>query len=441
MPGVCVIGAGSSGLASCQVLHARGIAFDCFEAGSSVGGNWRYDNDSGRSSAYRSLSAKSSRRGMQYASFPMPGHYPDYLSHDMIAQYLDDFTDHFGFRGKIRFRTEVTRAEPAPGGGWDVTVQDRDTGAEHTERYNSVLVASGHHWDPQYPDPAIPGASGFTGRQLHSRNYRVPEPFAGKRVLVVGAGNSACDIAADCAPVAARTLLTMRRGAHVIPEYLLGRPADHLTLMRLGPKVPLRLQRRAVGLLVRIARGNVTRYGLPKPGHRLLCGPVAVSSSLLSRLDHGDITVKPGIERLDPDRVRFRDGSAEQVDVIIYCTGYKVSFPFLRQALIGPEIALYRRMVPPRLPGLYFIGLIQPIGAIMPIAEAQSQWVADLLEGRAALPPEPEMNREIARYRATTASRYSSSARHLIQVDFLPYLQEIRQERAASAWRSAAGAS
>src|SRR5258707_1488459 len=144
---VCVIGAGSSGIAACHALHSRGIPFDCFEAGSSVGGNWRYGNDNGMSSAYRSLHAKSSRRGMQYTAFPMPDGYPDYLSHEMIARYLDDFVDHFGFRGRIRFRTEVTRAEPAPGGGWDVTVRRRDTGAEYTGRYGAVLVANGHHSD------------------------------------------------------------------------------------------------------------------------------------------------------------------------------------------------------------------------------------------------------------------------------------------------------
>src|SRR5215469_12463794 len=113
---VCVIGAGSSGIASCQVLHARGIPFDCFEAGSAVGGNWRYDNDNGMSSAYRSLHSNSSRRGMQYAAFPMPDGYPDYLGHALVATYLDDFVDNFGFRNRIQFRAEVTRAEPAAGG-------------------------------------------------------------------------------------------------------------------------------------------------------------------------------------------------------------------------------------------------------------------------------------------------------------------------------------
>jgi dimethylaniline monooxygenase (N-oxide forming) len=436
MSRVCIIGAGSSGIASCQVLHARDIPFDCFEAGSSVGGNWRYNNDSGMSSAYRSLHAKSSRRGMQYAALPMPGNYPDYLSHEMIVKYLDDFVDHFGFRGKIHFRTEVTKVKPAMDGGWDVTVRRRDTGAERTGRYASVLVANGHHWDPRYPEPAFPGAGTFTGEQIHSRCYRTPEPYAGKRVLVLGIGNSACDVATDCCQVAARTLLAMRRGAHIVPKYLLGLPTDHLTLMRLGAKAPLWLQRSAVALLVRIAQGSVTKRGLPKPDHRLLCAPPTVSDSLLSRLHHGDIAVRPVIDRFDGNRVCFTDGSAEQVDAVIYCTGYKISFPFLDQALINTsttEIPLYHRVVPPKLAGLYFIGLVQPIGAIMPIAEIQSQWVADLLQGRATLPQEQEMNREIARYRAATARRYIHSTRPAIQVDFLTYLREIRKERQAGA--------
>jgi dimethylaniline monooxygenase (N-oxide forming) len=433
---VCIIGAGSSGIASCGVLHARGIPFDCFEAGSEVGGNWRYDNDNGMSSAYLSLHAKSSRRCMQYAAFPMPDNYPDYLSHELIAKYLDDFVDHSGFRGRIQFRTEVTRAGPAAGGGWDVTVRRRDTGAMRTARYDAVLVASGHHWDPQYPEPAFPGAAAFTGEQIHSHHYRTPERLAGKRVLVLGIGNSACDIAAECSQVATRTLLAMRRGTHIVPKYLLGRPTDHLTLMRLGTKAPLRLQSFAVALLMRIAQGRVTRHGLPRPDRPLLYAPPTVSDSLLGQLDHGGIAVKPSIDRFDGGRVYFTDGSAEPVDVVIYCTGYKISFPFLDEAPAGDGgnyIPLYRRVVPPRRPGLYFIGLVQPIGAVMPIAETQSEWVADLLLGRAALPPQREMNREIARYRAATTKRYGRSARHAIQVDFLAYLREIRRERQTGA--------
>jgi hypothetical protein len=232
----------------------------------------------------------------------------------------------------------------------------------------------------------------------------------------------------------------MRRGAHIVPKYLFGMPTDHLTLMRLGARVPVRLQGFAVTLLIRIAQGSVTKYGLPRPDRRLLYAPPTVSDSLLSRLDHGDIVVRPNIDRFDGDRVCFTDGSAEQIDAVIYCTGYKISFPFLDEALIGADgdqIPLYHRIVPPKLAGLYFIGLVQPIGAVMPIAEVQSEWVADLLEGRAALPPEREMNREIARYRAMTTKRYARSTRDTIQVDFLAYLREIRRERRTGARRGA----
>jgi dimethylaniline monooxygenase (N-oxide forming) len=441
---VCIVGAGSSGIAACQALQARGIPFDCFEAGSEVGGNWRYGNDNGMSAAYRSLHAKSSRKGMQYAAFPIPDDYPNYLSHAVVAKYLDDYVDHFGFRGSIRFQTNVVWIEPAWEGGWDVTTRRRHTAEERTERYAAVIVANGHHWAPKYPEPAFPGAGAFTGEQLHSHDYRTPEPYAGKRVLILGIGNSAADIATDCSQVAARTLIAVRRGAHIVPKYLLGTPIDHLTLMRLGTRTPRWFQRKAAATLVRVAQGKVTAYGLPKPDHKLLSMPPTVSDSLLSRVDHGDIMVTPTIDRFDRDRVHFADGSCEQVDVVIYCTGYRIRHPFLDEAAVlgvgvgSGEPRLYRRVVPPHLSGLYFIGLVQPLGAIMPIAEAQAQWVADLLEGRAALPHPARMIREIDRHRAVAARRYDRAAQPGIRVDFLPYLGEIRRERIAGAKRAQA---
>jgi len=437
MDRACVIGAGSSGVAACQALHARSIPFDCYEAGSAVGGNWRYDNDNGMSAAYRSLRTKSSRRGMQYAKFPMPRGYPDYLGHEMVAAYLDDFVDHFGFRGNIQFQTDVTGIEPT-GSGWDVTTRQRATGAVRTRRYQAVLVASGHHWDPKYPDP-LPGAATFTGEQIHSHDYRTPEPFAGKRILIVGLGNSACDAATEVSQVAARTVVTMRRGTHVVPKYLLGRPTDYLTLSRLCSRAPLRLQQTALALLLRLAQGRVARYGLPEPDHAVLRAAPAVSDSLLSEIAAGAIVVKPGIIRLEAGRVLFSDGSVEDIDTVICCTGYKISFPFLGEAITGPEgrlIGLYHRVVAPRLSGLYFIGLVQPIGAIMPLAELQADWVADLIEGRAALPPQAEMDGEIDRYRAATAKRYARPDQPDIHVDFLAYVREIRRERRVGARRA-----
>ena len=434
MSRVCVIGAGSCGIASGQVLHARGIPFDCFEAGSAAGGNWRYNNDNGMSAAYRSLHAKSSRQGMQYAAFPMPDSYPTYLGHELVAQYLDAFVDHYGFRDRIQFRTEVVAVAPTRTGGWDVTVRQRGDGAERTERYSAVLVANGHHWDPRYPN--VPGAATFRGQMMHSHHYRTPEPFAGRRVLVLGIGNSGCDIATEVSQVAERTLLAIRCGAHIVPKYLFGRPTDHLTLMRFGAMTPLWLQRFAVSWLVRISEGRESRHGLPRPDHRMLDIPPTISDTLPTRLADGDIAVKPGVAEFGRDRVLFTDGSAERVDVVLCCTGYKISFPFLDAAVAGPDhLPLYRRVASPTFPGLYFIGLVQPIGSVMPIAEAQSHWVADLIEGQALLPPPPEMNREIARYRATIARRHAQPRRDAIQVDFQSYLRQIRLERRAGAKR------
>jgi dimethylaniline monooxygenase (N-oxide forming) len=431
---VCVIGAGSSGIASCQVLLARGIPYDCFEAGSEVGGNWRYLNDNKMSSAYRSLHINTSRKVMEYAAFPMPDDLPDYPNHTQIAAYFDAYVDHFGIRATITFRTEVTRVEPAAA-GWSVTTRHRDTGEVSTARYRAVLVANGHHWDPRYPEPPFPGT--FDGEQTHSHDYKVPEPYAGRRVLVVGIGNSATDIAVETSGVSERTFLSMRRGAHVIPKYFFGQPFDRLAKTPLA-RAPLWLQRLTLRALLRVAQGRMTDYGLPKPDHKILSAHPTISSDLLNRLGHGDITVKSNVERLDGDRVWFVDGTVEQIDAIIYCTGYKISFPFLDPDIVAArdnEIGLYHRVVDPDHAGLFFIGLVQPLGAIMPLAEAQSEWVADLLEGTAVLPPVDDVRREISRYARRTSRRYLASKRHTIEVDFLAYLKEIERERRRGARR------
>jgi dimethylaniline monooxygenase (N-oxide forming) len=433
---VCVIGAGSSGIASCQVLHARGIPFDCFETGSEVGGNWRYLNDNGMSSSYKSLHINTSRQIMEYKSFPMTDEYPTYPNHVQIARYFDSYVDHFGFRDKIRFRTEVTHVAPASGGGWDVTVRSR--GAEQTEtaRYSHVLVANGHHWDARMPEPAFPGADTFTGAQLHSHDYKTFDSFENKRVLVLGIGNSACDIAVETSKVSDRTFLAMRRGAHIVPKYLFGIPTDHLTTSPLAQSPFLWSKRLGLSVLLRLSRGKITKYGLPEPDHKVLSAHPTISDDILTRLGHGDIVVKPNIERLDGDKVHFVDGSVEQIDVVIYCTGYKITFPFLDTALVSSidnEIELFHRVVDPDHDGLFFIGLVQPLGAIMPLAEAQSEWVADLIEGNVRLPSKAAMRREIADFHRRLQKRYVKSKRHTIQVDFLEHLAELKKARSEGA--------
>jgi dimethylaniline monooxygenase (N-oxide forming) len=423
---VCIIGAGSSGIASCQVLQARGIEFDCFEKGSGIGGNWRYGNDNGMSSAYRSLFINTSRAMMEYATYPMPDDFPDYPHHTQIARYFEDYVDHFGFRDRIRFNTEVARVEPA-GDGWEVTLAD---GESH--RYDAVVVANGHHWDPKYPEPPFPGQASFTGEQLHSHWYREPdERFVDRRVLVLGIGNSATDIATEASRFSAETYLAMRRGAYVMPKFIGGVPLDQMA-PAWANRLPFAFTRPILMREVKRVQGPMESYGLPKPDHKLGEAHPTVSADLLNRIGHGRIAVKPNIERIDGPVVHFCDGTSAEVDTIVWCTGYRITFPFLDPEVMGTagnHVPLYRRVVHPEQPGLYFVGLVQPLGAIMPIAERQSEWVADLLEGKTALPEPKRMARAIEREEKAMRKRYVASTRHTIQVDFHPYMRLLARER------------
>jgi cation diffusion facilitator CzcD-associated flavoprotein CzcO len=283
LPSACVIGAGSSGIAAAKALHERGIPFDCFEKGDRVGGNWVFKNKNGVSSAYRSLHINTSRERMEYSDYPMPRSYPDFPHHTQIAKYFDDYVEHFGFRERIEFETGVERATRDPDGAWTVTL---DTG--ETRRYDAVLVANGHHWNPRWPEPAYPGS--FDGEQMHSHYYIENTDFRDKNVLVVGIGNSAMDIATESSFVAKRTFLSSRRGAYILPKYLFGRPLDQIGVNALTPILPWAFRRAMLTAMYRIGVGNVQDYGLPEPDHKLGDAHPTISADFLNRIAHGEMT-------------------------------------------------------------------------------------------------------------------------------------------------------
>ena len=423
----CVIGAGGCGLAAAKAVRDRGLAFECFERGSATGGLWRYGNDNGLSGIYKSLQINTSRDMTAFADFPMPADYPHFPDHEQIRDYLDAYVDHFGFRDRIRFRTTVERVEPQPDGTFALTIRTGEGPAE-SRRSRAVLVASGHHWLPRVPE--FPGS--FAGRMLHAHDYRTPEAFAGRRVLVVGMGNSGCDIACDLARVAGRTMLSTRRGAHVLPKYLFGAPLDTVCPEAIWRFAPMWLFRRAFQAVVWLNRGSLGLYGLPRPAHAVLQEHPTISSDLPSLVRERRVIVKHDIERLAGGEVVFTDGSREPVDDVILATGYRIAFPFLDASVIAPtdnQVRLYRNVVHPDVAGLFFIGLVQPWGAIFPLAEAQAGWVADAIAGRCRLPDREAMLRGIDDDLAAMRRRYVASPRHTIQVDFHAYRAAIRAER------------
>ncbi|MCW2615283.1 MAG: flavin-containing monooxygenase [Frankiales bacterium] len=435
LPRTAVIGAGSSGMVALKALAEAGVPVTCFEKGDRVGGNWVFRNSNGMSASYKSLHINTSRERMEYSDFPMPKHYPDFPHHSHVAEYFDTYVDHFDLRRHIRFSTGVARAARTSD-GWELTLDDGTV-----EQFDALVVANGHHWDPRWPEPAFPGAAEFPGQQLHAHSFEDNSDFPDKRVLVVGMGNSAMDIAVESSWVATATYLSARTPVHVIPKYVFGKPLDQIESAAMARTLPWKARQKLTAAMLKVAVGDYARYGLRRPEHGLLQAHATVSDTILTRLAHGAVTAKPNLSRFEGSTAHFEDGTSAEVDVVVYATGYRISFPFFDEELVSApdnRISLYQRVFHPTVPDLAFIGLIQPLGAIMPLAEEQGRLVADRLTGRYALPLLAEMQASIAKAQEAIDKRYVGRKRHTIQVDFEAYLHELRQERRRGAARVAA---
>ncbi len=433
LPRVALIGAGSSGIAAAKALHERRIPFDCFEASDRIGGNWVFGNSNGMSAAYEKLHINTSRERMEYSDFPMPKSYPDYPHHSQIAAYFEDYVDHFGFRDHIRFGVRVERAVRADDGLWTLTLSTGETC-----EYDALLVANGHHWDARWPEPAFPGHDTTSITQMHAHEYVSDEVLRGKDVVVLGMGNSAMDIAVESSYVARSTSLAARSGVWITPKYMLGRPIDQL---KNDPRIPFRIRRAVIERLLKATVGDLTKYGLPAPDHGYGQAHPTVSGRILDRIGHGNVVPRRNIARLHDREVEFTDGTRVPCDIVVYCTGYKISFPFFAEDFISApdnKIKLFRRVFHPDHDNLFFIGLLQPLGAVMPLAEAQGRWVAEYLRGEYALPAGDGVAQDIERDFAAMAKRYVASKRHTIQVDFDDYLHALEKERRAGAERARA---
>lgn len=439
---VCVIGAGCSGLVSIKALREVGHDVQAFDLASAVGGLWVHDSDSGRSSAYDSLRIDTSRLAMQFRDFPMPEEVGDFATHAQVAAYFGSYARHFDLLRSIAFRTEVEKVTPE-GQGYRVHLHHVDTGQRRQQEFDAVLVCTGHHHTPAYPEPMPEGR--FDGIVLHSHVYRNPDrpaPLRGRRVIVVGFGNSAVDIACELAQTErpAEVVLSVRRGAWVLPRYLFGRPIDQ---GRLLPQwLPGRLRRWISTMAMVRIRGKMTDYGLPEPDHLVGEAHPTLSDDLPELVRRGVISVRPPIHRFAGRTAYFADGSQWEADAVLYCTGYHVSFPFFDADYVsapGNDLPLFRRVFHPVHRRLFFVGLAQPLGAIMPISELQARWIAAYLSGSYHLPPQGELERDMLRERAAHARRYVTSRRHTMQIDPAGYTRALEAEWRRGRRRAARG--
>lgn len=425
---MCVIGAGLSGLAAAHALKGRGVEFVCLESAPEVGGIWRMPGAGEPGPAYQALHLNSAKELTGYADFPMPSELPLYPRHSDVAAYLRSFAEWAGLLPRIELGCEVRDVRPEPDGTWRVTSRDA-RGAEAVRGFDHVVVASGHHAVPALPDPLPPGADSFAGTILHSVDFMDGRDFTGQRVVVVGLGASAVDIAADLSRHAARTVLSVRRGLHIIPKQLYGTSVDLIAEAPWFTGKDFPEQRRFVEESLLVARGRLSDYGLPEPDHPIFSSAVTISDEILSRIRHGAVLPKPAIAGLDGDRVDFTDGTSVEADAIVYCTGFRMAFPFLPDGCpTSPQgaVELYRRIVAPDRPGLHFLGLIRPVGSITRLVEAQAAWLARLVDGDVALPSADVMRKEIDAYLGGIAERYGLTEGSSIQVDVGRYRRELR---------------
>jgi cation diffusion facilitator CzcD-associated flavoprotein CzcO len=381
------------------------MPFEIVDAGDGFGGIW--DVTRAETPMYRSAHFISSRTVSGFRDFPMPDDYPDYPRHDHILSYVRSYAEAHGLAPNVRFRTRVDRLAPEGDGGWRATL---DSGEER--RWSAVVVATGTTWHPRLPE--VEGA--FDGDQIHSFAYGAPEQFVGKRVLVVGGGNSGCDIACDAARNAARAFLSMRRGYHFCPKYVFGQPSD--VFAHGGPQLPAWLEERVLGFLVnRVFVGDLRRYGLPRPDHPILRSHPIMNTQVLHHLGHGDLEFRPDVRALRPGSVVFSDGREDEVDLIVWATGYRRHFPFL-----GPDASpgpggedLFLHVLHRRHPTLAFLGLFETDGAAYELFGLQAELVARhlaLRQGGGALAERFDRQRIVARPDLRGGRRYVDSPRH-----------------------------
>jgi hypothetical protein len=423
---VAVLGAGACGLCAAKTMAQSGFDVTIFEIGTQIGGLWCFENDNQRSSAYRTLHINTSRDVTQFHDLDFDDQTQYFPDHEDMHRYLVKYAERFDLVKLMRFKTRIVDIRPlfdpqkseAP--RWQLESENGDI-----YEFDAVIAATGHLTVPLHVDMF---KNDFKGEYLHSHDYKSPDPYVGKRICIVGAGNSACDISGDVCATANRCVIVVRSGLMVLPKLLFGYPFTDITRQIQRPWIPAWLRRKIVQWLVWVAHGDITKLGFkPMKGER---AHITSNGTLINDVAYNRIIVKQGIERIEGKTIQFVDGTAEEFDVLIAATGYLIDLPYISRDIVPLEdnkLELYKRIVVPGWPGLYFPGFFTLDTALNMVYEHQMRWVREIELGHVALPGREEMLADIERKNRWQYSNYRNTQRHTIEEEHVPYILELKR--------------
>ena len=423
MKKVAVIGAGPSGITAIKNFIDEGFDVTAFERCDGVGGNWRFNDPSGHSSVFETTHIISSKYTSFYEDYPLPDDASDYPSHRELLSYFDGYAERFDIKKNIKFGTEVLSCKQLPSGRWLLKYKHLDGNEEIALEFDALVVCNGHHHVPRYPQYK----GEFSGEYIHSHDYKRAAPFENKRVLVIGGGNSACDVAVETSRISQETSLSWRRGYHLVPKFMYGLPAD--VYAKRSRWIPQFLRIPLMKYMLEQYQGKNEDIGLPKVTNKMLATHPTVNSDLYNAIRHGKVKPRPDIESFSENTVNFVDGTSGEYDVVIACTGFKIKHSFFEKDLINFEegqVPLLHRMLPADIKNLYFIGLFQPLGCIWPGAELQSKLGAKHLAGK--WKPTDDISKLIAKELKNPDVDQIKTPRHTITVDDFSFRGRLKKE-------------
>uniref|UniRef100_A0A8C8S6S5 Flavin-containing monooxygenase n=1 Tax=Pelusios castaneus TaxID=367368 RepID=A0A8C8S6S5_9SAUR len=435
---VAVIGAGVSGLSSIKCCLEEGLQPTCFEKSDDIGGLWRFTEqvEDGRPSLYKSVVSNTCKEMSAFTDFPYPEDFPAFLSHSQVLEYLRMYAKHFDLLKHIQFKTTVISVRKCPDfsttGQW--TIVTESNGKQESSVFDAVMICIGYLSDPSLPLESFPGIEKFQGQYFHSRYYKHPDAFEGKKVLVVGMGNSGVDIAIEASRVAKKVMISTGQGAWVISRVFdSGYPWDMVFLTRFMNIVRNSLPAPITTWLVAHRMNqwfNHANYGLV-PQNRIVIREPILNDELPGCIITGKISVKPSLKEIKENSVVFQNSPTEEpIDIIVFATGYKFSFPFLEESVVKVEnkqASLYKYIFPPHLekPTLAVIGLIKPFGAVMPVVEIQARWVTRVFKGLCQLPSVSTMVEEINEKKKNKIRWFGLSYDEVLKTDCLVYIDDL----------------